>query len=301
MKILVTGADGMVGSALCPVLRERGHDVVATDALPTSHETTKLDIRDPAAVMAVCEQVSPTLVIHLAAATDVDRCELEPDYAYVNNAVGTERMVQAARAVRARLLYMSTAGVFDGEKTTPYVESDAPNPVNVYGRSKLIGEYAVQQYTGHYQIVRASWMVGGFERDKKFVAKVLHLLEDRQELTVVTDKIGSLTFTTDLSRGIAALLETQETGIFHMANQGACSRYDVACEIVKSLGRNDVTVRPITSDAFPLPAPRAASEVLENRRLRALGMDTMPSWQQSLHAYVKRYMSAVSVAPRGRQ
>ncbi|MBI4596953.1 MAG: dTDP-4-dehydrorhamnose reductase [Candidatus Omnitrophica bacterium] len=293
MKILVTGADGMVGSALCPELRRCGHELIPTDLAPLTPGTQVLDICDAAAVRAAVEQAKPALVVHLAAATDVDRCEQEPSLAYRVNAAGTEHVISACRIGKARLLYMSTAGVFDGEKLTPYVETDAPNPVNVYGRSKLIGEHAVSQYRGRHQIVRASWMVGGFARDKKFVAKILRLLEERRELTVVTDKIGSLTFTEDVSRGIAALIATDHAGLFHMANQGVCSRYDVACEIVTSLGRTDVTVRPISSDAFPLPAPRAASEALANARLQAVGMDQMPSWQTSLRRYVQRYMATL--------
>ncbi len=292
MKILVTGAEGMVGSSLCPELAARHHEMIPTDLTPLTPRTQALDICDSLAVKNMVRKLKPDLVIHLAAATDVDRCEQEPSLAYRVNAAGTEHVVTACRAENIRLLYMSTAGVFDGQKSTPYVESDAPNPVNVYGRSKLIGEYAVRQYAGRHQIVRASWMVGGYERDKKFVAKILRLLKERRELTVVTDKIGSLTFTDDLSSGIAAVIETGQTGLFHMANHGVCSRYDVACEIVKCLGRTDVTVRPISSEAFPLPAPRAASEALDNSRLRALGI-TMPSWQTSLHRYVQRYMATV--------
>ncbi len=296
MKILVTGAEGMVGSALCPELRRRGHTVVPTDRLPTSVETQGLDICDGDAIHQMMQRVVPTLVIHLAAETDVDRCEQEPAHAYRVNAVGTELVVRACQTLGVRLLYMSTAGVFDGQKPTPYVETDAPNPVNVYGRTKLAGEVAVHQLGVPYQIVRASWMVGGCERDKKFVGKILRLLDERQELSVVTDKVGSLTFTEDLSRGIGELIATEHVGLFHMANQGTCSRYDVACKVVEYVGRRDVTIRPVPSSAFPLPAPRAASEVLQNARLQQVGLDTMPRWEESLRTYVHRYLQMVKCA-----
>ena len=294
MKILITGADGMVGSALCPELTRHGHDIVPTDLKPSTADTTALDICDPEAIRRLLRAAAPGMVIHLAAETDVDRCEQEPAHAYRVNAAGTEGLAAACRDAGIRLLYVSTAGVFDGRKATPYVETDAPNPINVYGRSKLAGEIAVRQLPDHL-IVRASWMVGGYERDKKFVGKLLRLLEERRELSVVTDKIGSLTFTEDMSRGIASLIDASQTGLFHMANQGVCSRYDVACKMLEYLGRRDVTIRPITSEAFPLPAPRAASEAMQNQRLQALGLDRMPSWEDALHAYIQRHLQAPAI------
>jgi len=294
MKILVTGADGMLGSALCPALRRRGHEVIPTDLRPVATSTQPLDICNGPAVEQLIKTAAPDIVLHLAAETDVDRCEQEPVHAYAVNAVGTEHVVRACRAMGTRLLYMSTAAVFDGLKPTPYVETDPPNPVNVYGRTKLAGESVVRAYPAHL-IVRAGWMVGGYERDKKFVWKLLRLLEERRELSVVTDTRGSLTFTDDLSEGIAGLIETAHVGIFHIVNHGACSRYDIACKLLELLGRRDVTIRPVTSAAFPLPAPRPASEVLENHRLQSLGLDTMPSWDEALRAYVQRYVASLTV------
>ena len=291
MKILVTGAAGLVGSALCPALEHDGHTVVSTDAVAARPEIVPLDIADPTAPAALFERIRPDVVIHLAAETDVDRCEQEPAHAYRVNAAGTEHVARACRQAGARLVYVSTAAVFDGEKPTAYLESDPPNPVNVYGRTKLAGEYAVRRLGGQHQIVRASWVVGGFERDKKFVGKMLRLLESQRELSVVTDKIGSLTFTVDFVQNLAALVRREgETGVFHMANRGACSRHEVACKIVEFLGRTDVTVRPVTSDAFPLPAPRGRSEAIRNLRLETLGLDRMPTWQDALQAYVRAYL-----------
>ncbi len=293
MKILVTGSAGMVGSALCPTLRSQDHDVVATDLRPASPTSQLLDVCDLNQVTRFIALTRPDLVIHLAAETDVDRCEKEPLHAYATNAVGTEYVAQICAQRGVRLLYVSTAGVFDGLKSSPYVESDRPNPVNVYGRTKLAGEFAVQQLRNHL-IVRAGWMVGGVERDKKFAGKILRLLEDRRTLSVVTDKIGSPTFTEDLSRGIAALIETRHTGVFHMTNHGVCSRYEFACKLVEYLGRKDVTITPITSEAFPLPAPRAASEAMQNERLQTHGMDLMPTWEEALRKYVHQYQQQVN-------
>ena len=293
MRIFVTGASGMVGTALCPELARHGHEVVRTDLRPSDEATEPLDVRNGEEIRTVLGAVRPALVMHLAAETDVDRCEQEPAHAYLTNAVATEYVASACRALRLRLLYMSTAGVFDGTKPSPYVESDLPNPANVYGRAKLAGEIAVRRCVPNHLIVRAGWMVGGVELDKKFAGKILRLLETRKELSVVTDKIGTPTFTGDLARGIAALIETGETGLFHMANHGGCSRYEFACKLVEYAGRGDVTVRPITSEAFPLPAPRADSESLENARLQALGLDRMPTWQEALQRYVHHYLATV--------
>lgn len=282
----------MVGSALCQELSRRGDEVIPTDLRPLTKASLKLDVRNEHAVSQMVKATCPALIIHLAAETDVDRCEQEPEHAYLTNAVGTEYVVSACRMPGVRLLYVSTAGVFDGQKPTPYVETDAPNPVNVYGRSKLAGEFAVRQHMRAYYIVRAGWMVGGYERDKKFVGKILRLLKGQREISVVTDKIGSPTFTEDLSRGIAALIETDHTGLFHMTNHGVCSRYEFARKLIEYLGRQDVIVRPITSEAFPLPAPRASSEAMQNLRLQSLGLDTMPSWEEALRVYVQRYLNS---------
>ena len=288
MRILVTGIEGMVGSEMWSELVSRGHEVIPTDLKPTSPDTLKLDVRDRPTVEKMLKEMSPNLVIHLAAETDVDRCEQEPEYAYSTNSVGTENVASQCQIYGVRLVYVSTAGVFDGEKPTPYIEGDMPNPVNVYGRSKLSGEYAVRHYVSAHQIVRAGWMFGGYSRDKKFVGKILRLLERQRTISVVTDKFGSPTFSEDLSRGIATLIDKEHFGVFHMTNCGVCSRYDVALKLVDILGRKDVTLLPITSDKFPLPAPRARSEAMDNRRLLSLGLDLMRGWEEALEIYVRK-------------
>jgi dTDP-4-dehydrorhamnose reductase len=296
MKTLVTGAEGMLGSSVCQELARRGHDVVPVGRTPRTPGTLALDVCDAEAVARTFAQTRPDAVLHLAAETDVDRCEQEPARAYRTNAAGTEHVARACRAIGARLLYMSTASVFDGRKPTPYVETDEPNPVNVYARSKLAGEFAARQLGGAHQIVRTGWMVGGYERDKKFVGKILRLLEERTELAIVTDKRGSLTFTDDLAAALADLLQTAHVGVIHVANTGVCSRFDVACSVVQLLGRRDVTIRPVTSEAFPLPAPRSDSEALESLRLAALRLPPLPSWEQALARYVQQYLDTAAKA-----
>jgi len=228
-------------------------------------------------------------VLHLAAATDVDLCEQEPDLAFRTNAIGTQNVALAARDVGAILVYVSTAGVFGGEKATPYTEFDEPAPANVYGRSKLAGERIVQTLLDRFYIARAGWMVGGGPKDKKFVGKLLQIMESGEtRLRAVDDKFGTPTFARDLATGILGLLETSHFGLYHLVNGGgACSRYDVAVALRTMLGRDDVTVEPVSSAYFPLPAPRARSEAMVNYKLQLLGLDRQRHWRDALEAYVR--------------
>ncbi|MBI4609342.1 MAG: dTDP-4-dehydrorhamnose reductase [Candidatus Rokubacteria bacterium] len=288
MKVFVTGAAGMLGAALCPELVGRGYKVIATGRQSGGGVDVCLDVRDLHAVMAVTREIAPDLVVHLAAETDVDRCELHPDDAFRTNALGTENVALACRKVGAALIYLSTAWVFDGLKLEPYCEFDVPNPINVYGRSKLEGEEALRRLLGEHFIIRASWMVGGVERDKKFVAKIARLILRQDEVLVVNDKWGSLTFTFDLAQAICDVVGTGRYGLYHAVNHGYCTRYEVARAIAEELGRAEVVrITPVSSAHFPLPAPRPRSEMLRNYRLELLGLDQMPPWQTSLKRYLQ--------------
>jgi dTDP-4-dehydrorhamnose reductase len=217
MRMLVTGAAGAVGSYVPEVFSD--HELVLTDV---AGDFERLDVADPEAVLSTAERVRPDVVLHLAAATDVDRCEQEPDLAFSVNAIGTQNVVRACRAVDALLVYISTAGVFSGDKPEPYTEFDAPGPANVYGHSKLAGERAVETQLSRYYIVRAGWMIGGGPiRDKKFVGKIVELVgRGDRSLRAVDDKFGSPTYGKDMVAGIQRLLETNHHGLFHMVNTG---------------------------------------------------------------------------------
>ena len=283
-RVLVTGAAGVVGGYVADVFG--GHDLALTDIVG---DVDRLDVTDPAAVRAVVSGARPEIVLHLAAATDVDRCEQEPDLAFRTNAIGTQNVALAARDVGAILVYISTAGVFGGEKPTPYIEFDEPGPANVYGRSKLAGERIVQTFLDRFYIARAGWMVGGGPKDKKFVGKLLQIMEGGEtRLRAVDDKYGTPTFARDLATGILGLLETDHFGLYHLVNGGgACSRYDVAVALRDILGRDEVTVEPVDSAFFPLPAPRARSEAMVNYKLQLLGLDRQRHWRDALQAYVR--------------
>lgn len=286
MRVLVTGAGGMLGTAVCGVFGD-SHDVIATD-LVAAGRTVHLDVRDLGSVRQALTAALPDVVLHLAAETNVDRCEQDPDHAYQSNALGTEHVAWACREHAVPLVYVSTAAVFDGRKPEPYIEYDTPDPVNVYGRAKLAGERVVQTVMDTYTIVRASWMVGGWEIDKKFVYKMVQLARSEKELRVVNDKRGCLTFTTDFARNLLRLLEARRFGLYHMANKGTCTRYQVAEAIVSALGLEaNVKVVPVSSDEFPLPAPRPDSEMLRNFKLDCAGLNSMPDWLSSLKTYLR--------------
>lgn len=300
MRVLITGAAGMLGSAMVPAFRAAGHEVTASDLVPRDIdgvEMRHLDVRDGQAVRAAIVPSRPDLVLHLAAETDLEICEADPDGAYRTNAVGTQLVSLAARDAGATLVYISTAGVFDGTKTDgPYTEFDAPNPINVYGDSKYQGERFVLRMVPHHFVVRAGWMVGGGERDHKFVAKVLaQLREGRQTIHAVTDKLGTPTYTVDFAENLLALLETDLNGLYHMACRGEGSRYDVAKELVRYLGRDDVEVIGVTSEHFAetYPAPRPRSEMMRNLMLDLHGLNLMRPWQDSLREYLERADVAV--------
>ncbi|MBU1255832.1 SDR family oxidoreductase [Patescibacteria group bacterium] len=263
-KVLVTGSSGMVGSYV-------------DFGIKTDHRS--LDVTDLSEVLRVSEFYKPKVIFHLAAETDVDRCERDPEHAYLVNSIGTYNMAVAARNLGAKLVYISTAGVFDGTKKEPYTEEDEPNPQNYYGRSKYLGELIVKSVLKDYIIARAGWMFGGGpEKDQKFVAKIINQL-DKPEIRAVNDKIGSPTYAKDLISGIKKLLVAGRTGIFHLSSKGVCSRYDVALSIVKSL-RPSVKVLPVDSSYFKLDAARVCSEAMISKE------DLSRPWQEALEEYL---------------
>ncbi len=286
LNALVTGANGMLADALCPLLRKSGYEVHATDII-TGNGIFKLDIKNLADITDVISTSKPDIIFHLAAETDVDKCELNEKHAYLTNAKGTENIAVACKENNIPMVYISTGAVFDGEKTTGYTEEDSPNPLSVYGLSKLKGEDAVKSLLSKYYIVRAGWMIGGFNKDKKFVWKIAQLLKTKKEIPVVIDKIGSPTFTGDFAKGILDIVSAGKHGLYHCVNKGICTRFEIAQKIAEYLNKKEVVLRPVTSEVFPLPAPRAKSEALINNRLICMGMDNMRLWQDALKEYLE--------------
>ncbi len=290
MKILVTGAAGMLGSALCPTLTQRGHEVLATDIATEDDKIGYLDVRSHRQIEEIIEKTQPQMVMHLAAETDVDRCEIEPDHAFLTNTVGTQNVALVCQRKNIELVYISTIGVFYGDKFEPYTEFDNPNPINVYGQSKLEGEKIVQRLLQKYYIVRAGWMVGGGPRkDKKFIGKIMKQTKELKLIKAVNDKIGSPTYTFDFSKALGDLIETGFYGLYHCTNKGYASRYNVAKKIVELIGRPDITVEPVSSAYFPLPAARARSEMSRNYKFELLGMNQVRNWEKALEEYIELY------------
>ncbi|MBI4436599.1 MAG: dTDP-4-dehydrorhamnose reductase [Candidatus Omnitrophica bacterium] len=285
-RVLVTGAAGMLGTALCSSLTRKEFHVLKTDIRSGEKEIELLDVSNYEEVQQFVQETKPHLTMHLAAETDVDKCQLEVDHAYRVNTLGTENVALACQRWDIPLVYISTGAVFDGEKPEPYTEFDEPNPVNVYAKTKWEGEKIVQTLVRKHFIVRAGWMIGGGRKDKKFVAKIVELLQTQKEIPVVTDKFGNPTFTKDLSENLLLLIQTGRFGLYHMVNRGGCSRYQIAQKIAECMGKKDVVLRPVTSEAFPLPAPRGRSEMLLNYRLSLLGLDRMRPWTEALKDYL---------------
>ena len=289
MKVFLTGAAGMLAAEVTPLLKNNGFEVTGVDVNPRLSEIENLDITDKDAVFNIVQRLKPGYIFHLAAETDVDRCEREPDLAFKVNTIGTENMALACQKFGAKLVYISTAAVFFGDQEKPYTEFDIPKPVNVYAQSKWQGEIIVRNLLSEYFIVRAGWMVGGWEIDKKFVYKIVQQLKGGAgELRVVVDKFGSPTFTKDFALNLVALIKTDRYGLYHMANKGAGSRYDIAVKIVELMGlKNKVIVSAINSAQFPLPAPRGHSEMLRNYKLDLINLNLMPQWEKSLEEYIR--------------
>ncbi|MEK7646860.1 MAG: dTDP-4-dehydrorhamnose reductase [Patescibacteria group bacterium] len=263
-KVLITGTGGMVGSYV-------------DFGIKTNRRS--LDVTDLKEVTNFCHSHQPQAIIHLAAETDVDRCERDPAYAYLVNGVGTYHMALMARELGIKMIYISTAGAFDGTKKGPYSEEDRPNPQNYYGRSKHVGELAVQGMLHDYIIARVCWMFGGGpDKDHKFVAKIIKQF-DKPELKAVDDQIGSPTFGKDLMGAIKKLLEDDAVGIFNLANSGVCSRYEFAQEIIRIL-KPDIVLTPVKTSFFNLDAPRTFNEGLVSK------VNLMRPWREALYEYL---------------
>lgn len=289
MRILVTGAAGMLGSAVVPIFTAAGYELLATDIAPRLPQMSRLDVRDQLAIDEEFGRWQPDLVLHLAAETDVDRCEREPEHAWRTNTVGTYYVALACQRRDIPLVYISTAGVFDGNKASPYTELDEPRPINVYGASKREGECIVQQLLPRSFVVRAGWMIGGGERDKKFVRKIVDQIRGGARiLYAVTDKYGTPTYAPDFARGLVTLVRRGYFGLYHMACSDWGTRLDVAQAILEFLARTDITVQGVSSDFFAesYPAPRPRSEIMENWRLNLLGIDQMRPWRVALQEYL---------------
>ena len=277
MRILITGANGQLGHELQRVLR--GHTVIR--AVWPEFDLLKTDVEKH--VLAA----RPDVVFHTASYTDVDGAEGEPDKAMAVNAEGTERVARATGKAGARLIYLSTDYVFDGRKGSPYVETDKPNPLNAYGRSKLEGEQRALACCPNTLIVRSAWLYGA--HGKNFVNTIKRLASEQPALRVVADQRGCPTYAGDLAVALARVLDMDMRGLVHATGAGDCTWYEFAYAIV-SLMKCTVPVYPITTAEVGRAAPRPPYSVLANRVLAEAGI-TLPHWKEAL----TRYMQEIGV------
>jgi len=276
LKILVTGANGQLGQELVRL-------PAPPDIEITGFGRGELDVTDPEQCRNVIGSYKPEVVIHCAAYTKVDQAESEPDEAYRVNADGTRNAALAAEQIGAKFVYISTDYVFDGKANAPYRENDPTDPQSVYGKSKLAGEQWVQSLSSRYFIVRTSWVYG--KHGSNFVKTMLRLAEERDRLKVVSDQVGSPTYTLDLAQFLLELVQTDHYGIFHASNTGACSWYEFAKAIFEERGMI-VQVEPCTTDEFPRPAPRPAYSVLDHGAIRAHGLKSLRPWRAALSNFL---------------
>ena len=280
MKILITGAQGQLGAELLNLLEEK-HEVLG-------FSRRDLDVTDVAETEEIICRNSPDIVIHCAALTDVDGCELDPEQAYSVNAFGTQNVAIACKKCGATVVFVSTDYVFDGAKGEPYIEFDRVNPINTYGASKLAAEEFIMTFCDKYYIVRTAWIFGKFSK-RNFVKTVLDLVGDKREIKVVCDQVGSPTNTYDLSLGIEALIQSERYGLYHVTNEGEVSWYQFTKLILDHKEISDVRVIPITSDELDRPAHRPSYSVLRNFCLEKARIFEMRNFEEAL----KEYLSSI--------
>lgn len=272
MRILITGSTGQLGRELIPALEEE-------ELFPLTHKD--IDIRDPKLMQAIVE-LKPDTIIHTAAYTDVDGCERDQELAFQVNSLGTRHVILGAEKVEAKLVYISTDYVFDGEKRVPYVESDDTCPINVYGHSKLMGEDLVRACSVPWIIVRTAWVYG--RGRKNFITNVLEWAENLPVLKLVGDKTGSPTCAKDLALAIRHLIGVNASGIYHAACQGACTWFEYGEQILGIL-RIEKEVVPITFDELNRPAKRPAYSALSSDGLKQSGFE-MRDWRAALEDFL---------------
>jgi dTDP-4-dehydrorhamnose reductase len=280
MNILITGVKGQLGHELYEMLD--GKETV------TGIDIKDVDITDAQKIHEYINDFQPDVVIHPAAYTNVDGCEGNADLAYKVNAVGTQNIASACLNTGAKMVYVSTDFVFDGQKEKPYIEFDTPNPLSIYGKSKLAGEILAGRILNRFFIVRTAWLYG--LNGNNFVKSILKQAKEKDTLTVVNDQWGTPTYTKDLAEVICRLIYTDGYGIYHATNNGQCTWYDFAKKILEYSGMEHVNVLPITTDELDRPAKRPRYSVLRNFMLELTIGDSMRPWEEALMEYVEKLM-----------
>lgn len=277
MKVLVTGVKGQLGYDVVKELEKRGYQPIGVDR-------DEMDLMDNTTIRSVIMNLKPEAIVHCAAHTAVDKAEEEVEVCYQINAESVKVIAECAKELDIKLIYISTDYVFDGTKEGEYTETDIPNPINVYGASKLKGEQYVQDLLEKYYIVRISWVFGF--NGNNFIKTMLRLGKQLDELNVINDQVGSPTYTADLAPLLVDMIETEKYGIYHASNEGTCSWYEFAKEIFKQSGI-DVKVNPITTDRYPTKAKRPMNSKMSKEKLTAKGYCLLSNWKEALAHYLE--------------
>lgn len=293
MKVLVTGVGGQLGYDVMNELAKRGHTGIGSDILPEvtnlDMEYVQMDITDADSVNEIVDRVAPDAVIHCAAWTAVDAAEDEENIEKVRaiNAKGTYNIAKACKKTGAKMMYISTDYVFDGQGDTPW-DPDCKDyaPLSIYGQTKLEGEQAVSGTLDKYFIVRTAWVFG--VNGKNFIKTMLNVGKKYDTVRVVSDQIGTPTYTYDLARLLVDMIESEKYGYYHATNEGGyISWYDFTCEIFKQAGY-DTNVVPVTTEEYGLSkAARPYNSRLEKKKLVENGFEPLPTWQDALARYLK--------------
>ncbi|MES2499187.1 MAG: dTDP-4-dehydrorhamnose reductase [Pseudomonadota bacterium] len=289
-KILLTGVNGQVGHALQKKLIQ--YEVIALNR-------EQLNLSDTDAIRRTVQMIKPDLIINPAAYTAVDKAEIEPDLAYAINAIAPQTLAEEAAKLNAALIHFSTDYVYDGTKTSAYLETDSVNPLSVYGKSKLAGEKAVIAVGVPHLVLRTSWVYGA--HGKNFLKTIIRLAGERDSLRIVADQYGAPTSNESIADAVVSLLtawqvnNASQSGIYHLTNQGKTSWHGFSCEIVQQYNRLASSknwpplkalvdaIEPITTAEYPTPAARPANSSLDNAKLNQKFDVTLPTWQQGLH------------------
>ena len=278
MKMLITGANGQLGQELMKQLKSHSQYIVK------GYTKKQLDVTNTEKVEKVFYDFLPDIVIHAAAFTAVDLCEKKEYEAYNVNSKGAFNVALAAKDVNAEIVYISTDYVFDGKKQTPYLETDPAYPLNIYGKSKLLGEKVIEMIQPKSYIIRTSWLYG--PDGNNFVNTMLRFAKQRKEVKVVNDQIGSPTYTKDLAEKITELLG-KPYGIYHISNSKTCSWYQFAQAIFQEAGYNSKLITPVTTKEYGAIVQRPAYSVLAHTKLKEEGVLAPRSWEQALKEYIK--------------
>lgn len=278
MKVLVTGVKGQLGYDVVRELEKRGHEAVGVDI-------EEMDITKEDEVSRVMKSAAPDAVIHCSAYTAVDRAEEDLETCRRVNADGTANIATMCAEMGCKLLYLSTDYIFSGDGERPWEPDDEPSPLNVYGQMKYEGEQAVKAKLDKYFIVRISWVFG--INGNNFIKTMLRLGKENGAVKVVSDQIGSPTYTADLAVLLTDMIESEAYGEYHATNEGLCSWYEFAKEIFRAAGMNDVTVTPVSTGEFPAKAKRPLNSRMSKEKLVQNGFRKLPPWQDAVARYIR--------------